>query len=83
MSDEFPFEEGDRVLVRVREHGGTNGRIRAKFLAECKGFERGLLGDMDRVELLPAWGEGPMDTLRLKPYDAEFETVAADEEVSF
>jgi len=70
--EEFPFEPGDRVLVRVRENG-TSGTIDAKFEAECSRIEgeAGPLSTRARFDL--PWGL--MNSVTLRPYDAEFEVI--------
>lgn len=71
MSDEFPFDEGDDVLVRVRESGDT-GDIIAKFEAECERFKEGILGTSTKAVLVTEWHDWPF---RLANYEAEFEVV--------
>ncbi|MDS0280038.1 hypothetical protein NDI85_19830 [Halomicroarcula sp. S1AR25-4] len=68
---DFPFEEGDTVLVRVRENG-TGGNIVAKFTAECTSIDArpGPTGDFARFEL-----PGMMNSVSYRPYEAEFEVV--------
>jgi len=67
----FSFDEGDEVLVRVREHG-TRGNIVAKFTATCSSIDTSSLGSPSaRFDL--SWGLANSVTLR--PYEAEFETV--------
>lgn len=54
---DFDFEEGDKVLVRVRENG-TSGNIIAKFEAVCKDISGGALvsgSPVARFEL--PWGK--------------------------
>jgi hypothetical protein len=72
MSDDFDFEEGDTVLVRVRQHG-TSGRIQAKFVAEVQGFDGGIGPGSDYVSLEPPWDD--LTGIRLHSYEAEFEVV--------
>lgn len=80
MSDSFEFEAGDRVLVRVRENG-TSGRLVAKFVAEVDGFSSDPLeATSDEVKLSTSWA--PL-TIRLRPYEAEFEVVEDGDEVRF
>lgn len=69
--DQFPFTEGDEVLVRVREHGDS-GNIVAKFEAECVDISGRSIGagtPVARFDL--PWGR--MESTKLKPYEAEFE----------
>lgn len=71
MSDEFDFEEGDRVRIRHRERG-TTGCIVAKIEATCTGFygnESTIVSSSVRFEL--PWG----DTTSFKSYQAEFEVI--------
>lgn len=77
-NDTFPFTEGDTVLVRVREHG-TSGPLRAKFVAECVDIGTAAFTVSARFDL----PFGTMNTVTLRPYEAEFETVAAPSEVTF
>jgi len=67
---EFPFEEGDEVLVRVRENGDT-GNIVAKFEARCKRIQspHDTVSKVARLSL--PWGR--MNSVTLRPYEAEFE----------
>lgn len=69
----FPFDVGDDVLVRVREHGDS-GNIVAKFEAECSSISapRHMLGShVARFEL--PWGN--MESTKLHYYEAEFEVI--------
>jgi hypothetical protein len=68
----FDFEEGDRVLIRVREHG-TRGNIVAKFEAECSIIRemRGPASPQARFNL--DWGA--MNSVTLRPTEAEFEVL--------
>lgn len=80
MSDEFPFEAGDTVLIRVRENK-TSGPLRAKLVAECTGFE----GE-DRMTGTRARFDFPvrtMNSITLATYEAEFEPVEDASEVTF
>lgn len=73
MSDDFDFEEGDTVLVRVRQHGDS-GRIQAKFVAEVDGFDSGFdQTSSDLAKFDPPWSMLGMVNLRC--YEAEFEVV--------
>ncbi|QLH78641.1 hypothetical protein HZS55_15685 [Halosimplex rubrum] len=71
-SEEFPFEQGDDVLVRAREHG-THGTIVAKFTAECKAItERpGPRSAIARFDL----PFGTMNSVTISPFEGEFEVV--------
>ena len=68
--DEFTFEEGDTVTVRVREHG-TSGNIVAKFTSECCGIETFPTGRTQAKFELP----GMMNRVSYAPYEADFEVV--------
>lgn len=68
---EFEFEEGDEVLIRVRENG-TSGNIVAKLTGICTSINEGTIpmgSPTARFEL--PWGF--MNSITLRPYDAEFE----------
>lgn len=86
QSEEFDFEGGDTVLVRIRRDGGTSGPLRAKFFADVVGFD-GPDGPhafgSERVVLCPVWADGAMTSIRFKPYEAEFEVVEDEDEVRF
>lgn len=82
-ADEFDFQAGDTVLVRVREHGGSNGPLAAKFLAECEGFADRLVGGSPKAVLAVEWGGVMGDSFRFNYYDAEFEVVEDRAEVRF
>lgn len=71
-TQEFPFEEGDQVLVRVREHG-SSGTIVAKFEAECGDIDddRPLAGAVARFDF--DWGL--MNRVTLRAHEAEFEVI--------
>ena len=68
---EFPFEEDDRVLVRVREHG-TTGNIIAKFEATCSRIDEKALGSPTARLRLPF---GMLNIVTLRPTEAEFEVL--------
>ena len=78
MSDSFDFEEGDTVLVRIRN--GTRGKLKAKFLADVQGFNEKRVGS-DQVELDPPWEA--VGGFRLHQFDAEFEVIEDESEVRF
>lgn len=80
MSDDFEFEEGDSVLIRIREHGDS-GHLRAKVIAECVGFRESEYPGSDFAKFEPPWDR--IADLALKPYDAEFEYVEDVGEVNF
>lgn len=80
MSDDFDFEEGDYVLLRIREHGNS-GPLRGKFIAECVGFRETETLGSDYANFEPPWDR--IADLTLKPYDAEFEQVDDPDEVNF
>lgn len=69
MSGDFPFDEGDKVLVRVRERG----TIVAKFEAECSRIRDrdDLTSPSARLDM--PWGT--MNSVTLRPYEAEFEVL--------
>jgi hypothetical protein len=67
---DFSFEEGDTVVVRVREHG-TSGNIVAKFTAECDKIETFPTGRTQATFDLP----GMMNSVSYATYEAEFEGV--------
>lgn len=68
----FPFEEGDEVLVRVRENG-TSGNIVAKFEAECDRIEDN--GDLMSATARFDFDWGTMNSVTLRSYEAEFEVI--------
>jgi hypothetical protein len=72
------LEEGDDVLVRMRE----NGQLVAKFLARVDDVEdvSRLMGP--KIKLDTPWS-GVHPTIRLAPYEAEFERVDEADDVSF
>lgn len=71
-SDDFDFEEGDTVLVRVREHGNS-GNLQGKFVATVNGFDSGIGPGSDFVSLSPPWDD--ISDIRLHSYEAEFEPI--------
>lgn len=79
-SDDFDFEVGDRVLVRVREHG-QSGRMKGKFVGVVDGFRGGVSLTPDKIVIDPPWGGSASSSVVLSPHDAELETVSG--EVSF
>ena len=81
MSDKFPFDEGDRVLVRVRSNGGTSGRLEGKFVATCEEFRSKAPGMSPMACLDPPWTQ--FGTIDLHYYDAEFEVLEDDETPQF
>ena len=70
---EFPFDEGDTVLVRIRENG-TSGDIIAKFEAECEEIveERGLGSPKARFEM----PFGRINMVDIRSYEGEFEVIS-------
>lgn len=73
---EFGFEIGDRVLVRVREHGNS-GNIKAKFEADVDDIREGVAGSSPTAVLNPPWDS--IGGVSLRPYEAEFEVLDDDE----
>lgn len=73
MSDHnFPFGEGDQVLVRVRENGDS-GNIEAKFSGKCSSIrDKSSPGSATARIDLPF---GTMNSVTLRAYEAEFEVV--------
>lgn len=71
-SEDFDFEAGDRVLVRVRENGNS-GNIKGKFEATVDGFRQGALGSSDKAVFDPPWDSTTGVTLHY--YEAEFEVM--------
>lgn len=73
MTSEFDFEEGDRVLVRVREHGNS-GNIKGKFEADVDEIRDGLTPCSSPTGVFdPPWDS--IGGVKLRPYDAEFEVL--------
>ena len=75
MSDEFNLEEGDRVLVKVRENS-TSGAIQAKFVAEVLRFNEQKGMRSDQVVLDPPWRT--ITSVKLREHEAEFEKIPDD-----
>jgi len=71
-ADGFPFDEGDDVLIRVREHG-TSGNIVAKFTAECTSIMETTVTGTPVARFSLPWGS--VESTKLRPYEAEFERV--------
>ncbi|OLZ39107.1 hypothetical protein A6E15_19275 [Natrinema saccharevitans] len=72
-SEDFDFEAGDRVLVRVREHGDS-GNIEGKFEATVEGFETGVSAvSSDRAVFDPPWDS--ISGVKFRYYEAEFEVL--------
>jgi len=70
---DFPFEEGDTVLVRVRENG-TSGCIVAKFEATCNRIrDNSGIGTSRQARFEMPFGT--MNSVTIRPYEAEFEVV--------
>jgi hypothetical protein len=76
MSDDFEFDEGDTVLVRVRERG-TSGKLQAKFVAEVVDFGGSIGPGSEYATLDPPWKS--IGYIKLHSYEAEFEVVNDDE----
>lgn len=72
-SEAFDFEQGDRVLVRVRENG-MSGNIVVKFTAECEEIETFPTGRTQAKFDLP----GMMNRVAYTPHEAEFEVLDED-----
>lgn len=71
---DFPFQEGDTVLVRARENG-TSGTIQVKFTAECMDISGNPAGTAVARFPMPF---GVMNSMTIRPYEAEFEVVDDD-----
>lgn len=73
MSDDgpFDFEKGDRVQVRVRENG-NDGRVVAKFEAECTRIRDYDKRQANVAELETDWHQW---VFKFRPWDAEFEVI--------
>jgi hypothetical protein len=70
---DFDFEEGDTVLVRVRE----NGSIVAKFEATCTDIsDPSGIGTSRKARFEMPFGV--MNSVTIRPYEAEFEVVNDD-----
>lgn len=76
--NDFDFDEGDTMLVRVREHN-TGGDLVAKFVAKCTKIEKYPTGRVQATFDLP----GLMNTVSYAAYEAEFERVEDQSEVNF
>jgi hypothetical protein len=74
---DFPFKEGETVLVRVR----TSGTMTAKFVADCSNIRQrsGPSTPQARFDL----PFGTLNSITLAPYEAEFEVVDSAEGVTF
>lgn len=85
-AEDFDFVAGDYVVVRIRRDLGTNGPLRAKFVAECEGFD-GPRGPRSfgtvRTVLSPVWADSRTGRITFNQYDAEFERVDSPDEVTF
>lgn len=68
----FPFEVGDTVLVRVREHGDS-GDILAKFEETCSEISERPGPQSPIARFQCDWGI--MNTISLRSYEAEFEVL--------
>lgn len=71
-AENFEFEKRDTVLVRVRQHGDS-GRIQAKFVAECTGFQTQFTVGAAKAQFDAPWDQ--IGTVDLRYYEAEFEVV--------
>lgn len=71
--NDFPFEEGDEVLVRVRENGDS-GNIEAKFTGECSSIRDESSPGSATARIALPWGT--MNSVTLRAYEADFEVVA-------
>ena len=72
-STDFPFGEGDKVRVRVRENG-TSGNIVAKFEATCTEIDDGRgVGTTESARFTMPFGV--MNSVTVRPYEAEFEVI--------
>ncbi|RLM32652.1 hypothetical protein [Haloarcula sp. Atlit-120R] len=70
---DFDFEEGDTVLVRVRE----NGSIVVKFEATCTDIsDPSGIGTSRKARFEMPFGV--MNSVTICPYEAEFEVVEDD-----
>lgn len=78
QQSDFDFEQGDHVVVRVRENK-TSGSLRVKFVAKCTDISTDSLGGGTARFKLP----GTMNSVSYKDYEAEFERVDAPNEVNF
>lgn len=78
QQSDFDFEEGDHVVVRVRENK-TSGSLRMKFVAKCTDISTDSIGGGTARFKLP----GTMNSVSYKQYEAEFEKVDSPNEVHF
>jgi len=74
----FDFEEGDFVVVKVREQW-TSGPLLAKFVAKCTEIGTDTVGGRNARFKLP----GAMNRVSYSEYEAEFEQVESPTEVNF
>jgi len=79
-SDDFDFEVGDTIVVRVRENGDT-GTIEGKFKGVAEGFLPGVMGTSDTALISPPWDD--IGNVQLTPFEAEFEVIGDNEEIHF
>lgn len=83
VTNDRDLEEGDSVLVRMRE----DGQLVAKFVATVGGIEDKFAGS-ERIVLYTPWTEGGRfggspERFTLAPYEAEFEVLDDPDDVSF
>ena len=78
-SEDFEFDAGATLLVRIRK----NGSMAAKFVAGVEGFRHRHTTLSDQVVLNVPWDDSPIGTVKLNSYDAEFEEVDSLDEVNF
>lgn len=73
----FPFETGDKVLIKTRN---DEGLMNGKFIAECTGIEiEGPSKGAARFTL----PYGLLNHITLRHYEADFEKVEDASEVNF
>ena len=72
MKNDWDIDQGDKVLVRVRENG-TSSRIVAKFEARVEGFQGSVGPGSEYVRLSPPWNS--TTGVKLRNYEAEFEVI--------
>lgn len=77
MPSEFPFEEGDWVLVKHREAG----QMRSKFVARCTRIRDSAVGGTPQATFDLEFGV--MNSVSIRPYEAEFEAVEDPSVVNF